>query len=237
MSTLADLEIALRQDCAYAKLAGSHAHRATREDSVSLIKGRDAITTAWVAEGKQTVVITADLGDMIAFEVDGTWKGHRWVWREDNRILREVIIEDRGVERNAPPVHPPIGELRAGKGQFAAGDEAILPASFPREAKALADKLHKAWNGRAFDLHPSGSVSELIRALPDATVQFEHALVDSDKIALLWRLFGHTQMGRRIRLIGSSLFSSDAEMTVFDQKAFDAQKAQDHISYAAEDVR
>jgi hypothetical protein len=215
MSALADLEIALRQDCAYAKLADSHVHRATREDSVSLIKGRDAITAAWVAEGKQAVVIDADLRDM----------------------MREIVIEDRGMQRTVPPIHAPIGELRAGKGQFAAGDEAILPPSFPHEAKPLADKLHKAWNGRAFDLHPFGSVSELIRALPDATVQFEHALVDSDKIALLWRLFGHTQMGRRIRLIGSSLFSSDAEMTVFDQKAFDAQKAQDHISYAAEDVR
>jgi hypothetical protein len=107
VSELADLEIALRQDRAYAQLANSHAHRATREDSLGLIKGRDAITTVWVKEDASDITITADLNSMIAFKVKGqqqSWHGHRWVWREDGHILREIVVEDRGQTKFAPPI-------------------------------------------------------------------------------------------------------------------------------------
>ena len=69
---LADLEIALRRDRAYAQLAESHVHRATREDSLCLIKGRDAITAAWVNEDAAEITITADLDEMIAYKVTAT---------------------------------------------------------------------------------------------------------------------------------------------------------------------
>jgi hypothetical protein len=226
VSDLADLEIALRQDCAYGRLAETHAHRATREDSLHLIRGRDAITAAWVACGKQNVAITHDLGRMIGYTVDGKWPGHRWVWREDGRILREVVVEDSGHPRTAPPVHPPLGELRPARGQYAAGETATLPRDFPEAAGDLANRLHRAWNGRAFDLYSADWLTTVVRTLPDATFQFERALVAGTRTALLWRVMGHHAGGGRIRLIGSSVFEGVADATVVDLASLRAQLEQ-----------
>ena len=176
MSALATLETALRRDRNLAALADSHVHRATREDSLGIIKGRDAITAAWVAEDASDITITADLGDMIAYQVKD-WHGHRWSWHEEGRILREVVVEDRGLAKAALPVHPPLGELRSGEGQYAASDTAILPPGFPDDACKLSNRLHQAWNGRAFNLYDSKWLIDLIRQLPDATFTFEHAIV------------------------------------------------------------
>ena len=230
MSPLATLEIALRRDRAYARLADSHAHRATREDSLGITKGRDALVAAWVDEDAADVSITADLGDMIAFAVDG-WHGHRWVWREDGRILREVMVENRGQPKTAPPVHPPLGDLRAGSGQYAAGATAILPSGFPHDARNLADRLHQAWNGRAFNLYDGAWLPALIRALPDATFHFEHAIVGKAQIAILWRVHGHHASGQRVRLIGSSVVTGDADETVIDHAAMAAQLERGVVDY------
>jgi hypothetical protein len=227
---LADLEIALRRDRAYAQLAESHVHRATREDSLCLIKGRDAITAAWVNEDAAEITITADLADMIAYKVKG-WQGHRWVWREEGRILREIVVEDRGETKVAPPVHPPLGELRPAQGQYAAGDISILPPGFPEEAREIANWLHQAWNGRAFNLYDRAWLPALIRALPDATFYFEHAVVGEKQIAILWRVHGHHACGQRVRLIGSSVFTGDADETVIDHAAMAAQIERGLIDY------
>lgn len=227
---LADLEIALRRDRAYAQLAESHVHRATREDSLCLIKGRDAITAAWVNEDAAEITITADLSEMIAYKVKG-WQGHRWVWREEGRILREIVVEDRGETKVAPPVHPPLGELRPALGQYAAGDIAILPPGFPEEAREIANWLHQAWNGRAFNLYDRAWLPALIRALPDATFYFEHAVVGEKQIAILWRVHGHNAYGQRVRLIGSSVFTGDADETVIDHAAMAGQIERGLIDY------
>jgi hypothetical protein len=231
LSALATLETALRRDRAYASLADSHVHRATREDSLGIIKGRDAITAAWVHEDAADITITADLGDMIAYKVK-SWSGHRWVWRDEGRILREVVIEDRGESKTAPPVHAPLGELRSGKGQYAADDHALLPPGFPEEARDVADWLHQAWNGRAFNLYDRKWLPDLIRALPDATFYFEHAVVRENQTAILWRVHGHHANGQRVRLIGSSVFTGDADETVIDHAAMAAQLGADTIDYA-----
>ncbi len=234
MSPLAKLETALRRDRAYAQLADSHVHRATREDSLGIIKGRDAITAAWVAEDASDITITADLSDMIAYKANGqnrNWHGHRWVWREDGNILREVVIEDRGAPRTASPAHPPLGELRSGQGQYSAGDDAILPPGFPDEARDIADWLHQAWNGRAFNLYDRAWLPALIRQLPDATFTFEQAIVGETQTAILWRVHGHHANGQRIRLIGSSVFTGDADETVIDHAAMAAQMARDVVDY------
>jgi hypothetical protein len=234
LSDLATLEIALRRDRAYAQLAESHVHRATREDSLGLIKGRDAITVAWVNEDAGDIIITADLGDMIAYKVKGqkqSWHGHRWVWREEGRVLREVVIEDRGGTKTAPPVHPPLGELRPAQGQYAAGDTAILPPGFPEGASDIANCLHQAWNGRAFNLYDRNWLPALIRALPDATFYFEHAVVGDTQTAILWRIHGHHASGQRVRLIGSSMFTGDADETVIDHAAMAAQVERGVIDY------
>ncbi|WP_397602453.1 hypothetical protein [Sphingorhabdus sp.] len=229
---LADLEIALRRDRAYAQLAESYVHRATREDSLCLIKGRDAITAAWVNEDAAEITITADLEDMIAYNLKG-WSGHRWVWREEGRILREIVVEDRGAPKVAPPVHPPLGELRPAQGQYAAGDTAILPPGFPKDARDIANWLHQAWNGRAFNLYDRAWLPALIRALPDATFYFEHAIVGDKQIAILWRVHGHHASGQRVRLIGSSVFTGDADDTVIDHAAMAAQIERGLIDYGS----
>jgi hypothetical protein len=235
VSPLATLETALRRDRAYASLAESHVHRATREDSLGIIKGRDAITAAWVNEDAADITLTADLGEMIAYKVKG-WQGHRWVWREDGRILREIVIEDRGATKVAPPVHPPLGELRSGEGQHAAGDTAILPPGFPEDARNVANWLHQAWNGRAFNLYDRAWLPALIRALADATFHFEHAIVGEHQTAILWRVHGHSvgghhANGQRVRLIGSSVFTGDADETVIDHAAMAAQIGRGVIEY------
>jgi hypothetical protein len=233
LSVLADLEIALRRDRAYAELADSHVHRATREDSLGIIKGRDAITAAWVSEDAADISISADLGEMIAYKVKG-WHGHRWVWREDGHILREIVVEDRGEAKVAPPVHPPLGELRPAQGQYAAGDTALLPPGFPEDARDIADWLHQAWNGRAFNLYDRLWLPALIRALPDATFYFEHAVVGDKQTAILWRVHGHHASGARVRLIGSSVFTGDADETVIDHAAMAAQLGREQIDYGGE---
>ena len=234
MTPLATLEIALRRDRNLAALAGSHAHRATREDSLGIIKGRDAITAAWVNEDVSDIVVTADLTDMIAYKVKGprqNWHGHRWVWCEEDRTLREVVIEDRGDPKVAPPVHPPLGELRSGQGQYAAGDSATLPPGFPEDARDIANWLHQAWNGRAFDLYDRAWLPALIRQLPDATFYFEHAIMGETQTAILWRVMGHHSSGQRVRLVGSSVFTGDADETVIDHAAMAAQLVRGLIDY------
>jgi hypothetical protein len=232
LSHLASLEIALRRDRAYASLAESHVHRATREDSLGIIKGRDAITAAWVNEDAADIAITADLDDMIAYKFKG-WHGHRWVWREEGRILREVEVEDRGEAKVASQVHPPLGELRSGQGQYDAGDKAILPPGFPEAARDIANWLHQAWNGRAFNLYDRAWLPALIRQLPDATFHFEHAVVGEKQTAILWRVHGHHPNGQRVRLIGSSVFTGDADETVIDHAAMVAQLGREVIDYGA----
>jgi hypothetical protein len=227
------LETALRRDRAYASLADSHVHRATREDSLGIIKGRDAITAAWVNEDAADITITVDLDEMIAYKVKG-WEGHRWVWREEGRILREVVVEDRGEAKTALPVHPPLGELRSGEGQYAASDHALLPPGFPEDVRDIADWLHQAWNGRAFNLYDRAWLPALIRALPDASFTFEHAIADDRQTAILWRVHGHHASGKRVRLIGSSIFVSDTDDTVIDHSAMAAQLGRGVIDYGAD---
>ena len=235
MSSLATLETALRRDRDLAALAESHVHRATREDSLGIIKGRDAITAAWVNEDASDITITADLDGMIAYKVNG-WLGHRWVWREDGRILREIVVEDRGQDRDgfklAPPAHPPLGELRSGAGQYSAGGTATLPPGFPDGARELANRLHQAWNGRSFNLYERSWLLALVRALPDATFYFEHAIAGERQTAILWRVHGHTAHGQRIRLIGSSLFAGGDDETVVDLAAMRAQSKRALIDYS-----
>lgn len=234
MSVLAELENALWRG-EYHRLADSHSHRAIREDSLSVTKGRDAILARWVENADLAAQVTCDVGDMVAVvAADNGWLLHRWVWREEGRILREVEMTNRPREIAASPVHPPIGELRAGLGQFAAPAQPDLPPRFPEPARELASSLHHAWNGRAFSSGVPSEIRTLIRDMPDATFYFEHAAVCGDAIAVLFRVAGHHPSGRRIRLIGSHLIQPGAEpQTIVDWSAYAAQQAAQHIDYGA----
>jgi hypothetical protein len=238
-SALAVLENQLRTQRSLSVLSHSHVHRAVREDSLGFLIGRDAILADWVGEDRADVTIMADFGDMIAFEVGAgpnAWRGHRWVVCETDKIIREILIENRGLPKSAPPVHPPLGELRAGLGQYDAGTRAMVPDDFPDNTKPLANLLHQAWNGRAFDLYEALWLVRLVRTLPDATFYFERAFVDGDTFAILWRVHGHHLGGQRVRLIGSSVmaFAGGAiisDMTVVDFAALEAQLDRELIDY------
>ena len=239
-SALAVLEHQLRQERAFGALSQSYVHRAVREDSLGFLIGRDAILADWVKKDRADVSIIADFGDMIAFEIkDGTqsWQGQRWVVREGDKIIRETLVENTLLSKLAMPVHPPLGELRAGRGQYDAGTVAILPADFPDAAKPLASILHQAWNGRGFNLYEAPWLVKLVRTLPDATFYFERASVLGDQYAILWRVHGHHCDGQRVRLIGSGVmtFSNgviSSDNSVVDFAAMDAQIGRNLISYA-----
>jgi hypothetical protein len=239
-SELAKLETQLRTDRALGELSQHYVHRARREDSLGFLIGRESILADWTVQDGAAVSVTADFGDMIAFDVGSgqdTWRGHRWVARQEGKITAETLIENRGIAKVAPDSHPPLGELRPARGQYDAGDMPILPADFPDAAKPLVKLLHQAWNGRAFNLYEAPWLLTLVRALPDATFYFERALVDSDAVALLWRIHGHHAGGQRVRLIGSSVMvwqdgAIASDMTVVDFDAFNAQLDRDLIDYA-----
>jgi hypothetical protein len=239
-SALALLEHQLRTQRSLGVLSQSHVHRAVREDSLGRLIGRDAILADWVGEDPVDVTISADFGDMIAFQVGigaNSWSGHRWIVRDDDKIIRETLVEDRGIAKIAPPVHQPLGELRAGRGQYDAGTQAILPIDFPDAAMPLTNLLHQAWNGRAFDLYDAPWLVRLVRTLPDATFYFERALVDGNRSAILWRVHGHHVGGQRVRLIGSSVVTIEggaitSDLTIVDFAALDAQLDRVLIDYA-----
>nr|MCU0729062.1 hypothetical protein [Sphingopyxis sp.] len=223
----------------YRRLADSHVHRATREDSLGIIKGRDAITAAWIEQADLAGEVEVDLGVMVAVRAAafgkqkaGAWHLHRWVWQEDGRILREIEITDRSRDIVARPVHPPIGELHAGRGQYAASDVPDLPPTFPDNARQLATNLHRKWNGRDLSDNIPAEIVALIRAMPDVVFLFEHAVVRADASAILFRAMGHHPNGQRVRLIGSSTIIEGLRTVVIDHAAYAAQLSRGLIDYA-----
>ena len=162
----------------------------------------------------------------------------------------------------ASPVHAPLGELRSGRGQLGTADCAILPRDFPAAARAVTDDFHRTWNARGFGATgvcrwrgPDGAdgdeadyaawLSRLVTALPDAVVTIERGVVAGDRIALLWRLhahhlaggFGVSATGKRVRAIGSSVFTLDGGAVVahdlmLDELAIAAQLHRPVITYS-----
>jgi hypothetical protein len=237
---LGDLHTRLRQDMAFGLFDHAYLHRAHRETQSGRIAGRDAMRDATLAEvaaaGAQPVTVRADLGDMVSFDAGGA-RTHVWVRREDARIAQETVVATRAFGRPQSQ-HPPLGELRSGRGQLSAGDSAILPPGTPDAARPVADALHRIWNGRRFDgiaalyADPAPLATWLpgfLATLAGATLFFERAIAEGDRVALLWRLFADVD-GHRLRLLGSSLLTLDggrvaADDTVFDLTGFHAQRA------------
>jgi hypothetical protein len=231
VSALATLETKLWQGDA-SPLAESHSHRAVREDSLGVIKGRDAIIADWVSRDAAEIVVTADLGDVIGIAAaDKSWRLHRWVWREEGRVVCEVEVTDRARQVALPPIHPPLGELRAGQGQYAPDAQPVLPAGFPGRCVPLATLLHRSWNARALGAIADPVQKQLLRDLPDAVILFEAGHSSDRGQAVLFRLMGHHASGRRIRLIGSAIAIGDDVETLIDLNAYAAQIAAGHIDY------
>lgn len=251
MSDLAELETSVRAHRAFDAIESAYLHRAWRDDDYGRTRGRAAIRDAALAEiaeeGAGPVRIVDDLGDMIVVETAAGWRMHRWVRRDGERIVTETLIRDGAARARAlgrdfgadaarrgaeSAIHAPLGELRAGLGQFATTRDAVLPHDFPDVARRHADAMHRVWNGRAFGRlgearwrgpdgcegngeTAAGWLTGLFAALPDAVVLFERAIVAPDRVALLWRLHGHhiadgfgvVATGRRVRCHGSSVLT------------------------------
>lgn len=239
MKPLGEIETALWHGD-YGVLADSHVHRATREDSLGIIKGRDAITAAWVAQHGLDGEVVADLSDMVVAraaavggQAAGEWHVHRWVWREEGHIVREIEVTDRMRDVAAPAVHPPLGELDAARGQFAARAEPLLPAGFPDAARQLASSVHRQWNGRDYSGQTPATIIALTQLLPDAVFMFEQAIVTETASALLFRIMGHHASGQRVRLIGSMTIIGGERTLVIDRAACAAQLERPIIDYGA----
>jgi hypothetical protein len=144
----------------------------------------------------------------------------------------------------ANPMPPALGELRSGEGQLAVGPE----AGFEGPGAEFVNALHRIWNGRRLDeiaslytddaiWHGPGGrrggsadlrawLARLLARLPDATLVFDQIDVDAERVACLWRLFGHVG-GKRARLIGSTLLQVFegrivADDTLVDELALEA---------------
>lgn len=220
---------------------------------------RAASVAALADDGLGEPVIEHDLGDMIAFATAQGWREHRWVRREGERIVAETLVVDGAARACAlgrdpaaeatrlaaiHPVHAPLGELRSGAGQLAAPEQPLLPANFPEAALPAAVRLHRLWNARALHLAvadwggPADAVAgeaafalALLKRLPDATLTFERALAQGHHVALLWRLHGHDDSGKRIRAIGSSIATMQGERVVAERMLLDT------LSIAARPLR
>jgi hypothetical protein len=171
---LADIEQALHRDRDFSVIEDAYLHRATLEDSLGLVRGRDRVSDARIAElsdetaGDATVL--HDLGDMIVVRTPQGWREHRWAIRQGNRILSEIAIVDgvarcRALGRDAEAealriasgraLHPPLGELRSALGQMATPDRPDLPPGFPQAAVDAATRLHRQWNARDLSAAPT----------------------------------------------------------------------------------
>ena len=252
-----------------ADLATTHLHRATRTSTLHWLRGREALiaddlaTLVALAGGSVSALAVVEALRVTGFQTEaGTWRRHCWSRYEADRVVAETVVEDTAsrlaalgvdvgaaAEQLASACPLPLGELRAGAGQQAAGPYALLPPGIDPAARPVCDFLHRLWNGRDMALAgwspavswrgPDGLAGErqalrawvlgLLVQLPDAVLMFEAAAVGGDKIAVLWRLHGHHHVdalglpasGRRIRLIGSSLVNMVDGAIVEDDTVID----------------
>ena len=229
---------------AFGDLEAHYLHRARREDSVREIVGRDLLI--W-----EDLALAAAIGkidvqhftpSVLTLNSAEGWRQHRWIFREGERISRDCVITDQrigGAELSSRaaavgelyPTQLPLGELRSGRGQLAAGDSAW----YASDRQDLLDALHRIWNGRRFDqisrvyapqarwsgpggvaggqLEARDWILHLLARLPDATLLFDCVETEENRVALLWRLFAHLGMAR-VRVMGSSLLTLDEERRI-----------------------
>jgi len=252
------------QHGAFGGLAEQYLHRARRETSLRLAVGRDQV----IAEDLKLAATLADdaivrvacwTPSLCVLEVEepagARSRQHRWLTRENGLIARETVVgallglSEQDLEERAArtPMHPPLGEVRSGRGQLLAGAE-----SWFRDGPAwLLDPLHRIWNGRCLDeidqlyaptacwsgpraqtggpeLFKSWAMRLLARH-PDATLLFERCEQAAEKIGLLWRLIVHED-GRRAHILGSSLLTVAGESIVADDTLLDVE-ALDIVSH------
>lgn len=211
-------------------------HRAVRETPLARIAGRDAIradelqmaaAVGAVASAEETVI-----GDFSALRLarpnGPDVRRHLWVQREGERIARDVSIWDNAALHGgdavafdlaarslgaAHPVHPPLGELRSGRGQLALGAENAHHPLLDDSATDILMRWQQMWDTRSFggfsglyapDACWRGAAGQagdqramitdavaLLASMPDAIRMIERVEAQDDGLAILWRLHGH----------------------------------------------
>ncbi len=251
MISLEQLERDLHERGALETIDHAYAHRALRETPRGLLHGRASLKHAALKRIAKPAVLSGiqTVGHMVSAEFSNGLRSHRWVYDEDARIVREIEIVSGQDACVLPAVPPPLGELSSGQGQLAPGAVALVPKSLPHTP--LLNLLHRFWNGRALNLAEALSFTPdlrdiamtLLQALPDAHWMIEDVAQSDTQTAVLWRLYGHDvadglsgpASGKRIRILGSSLFKTDkdavhAHALVIDWPATLAQCSQVIIS-------
>jgi hypothetical protein len=240
-------------------------NRTHREAHGQVMVGRDAIRAALGAEAAwgsiPQVAIEADLGDVVATAITvsgdpsaGSRRRHHWLTWEARRIARELIVgdsPDSATQVRSVGLFRPLGERRAGAGQFAVGEHAIVPDSASASDGPILDALHRIWNGRDLATTetlyapnaqwrgPAGRlggpseartwVSSVLADLPDSWLLFERVARSGDRLGVLWRLIAD-EGERRLHLLGSSIFTLagdrvSAEDTLLDEAGLRTQRS------------
>jgi hypothetical protein len=241
-------------------------NRTHREAHGQVMVGRDAIRLALAAEAAwgsiPQVAIEADLGDVVATAITvsgdpsaGSRRRHHWLTWEARRIARELIVGDSPQleirQERSVGLFRPLGERRAGAGQFAVGEHAIVPDSASASDAPILDALHRIWNGRDLATTetlytpnaqwrgPAGRsggpsearawVNSVLTDLPDSWLLFERVARSGDRLAVLWRLIAD-EGERRLHLLGSSIFTIAGDMvstedTLVDEAALGLQRS------------
>ena len=248
-------------------------HRTSRATTLDWLRGRDAVVAADLADRIATANLsqtTETVGcvtlSRVRNDAGAGWSRHVWSRTEGEFVVGETLVEDGAgrctalghdfgteAERVAEraTIHAPLGELRAGSGQFAAGDEAQLPPGLPEAIRPIAGIIHRVWNGRDFAAldrlwaedvawrGPDGRqgdraalaswIAALIGKFDDAVLLLEDAVLEGNRAALLWRLHGHqsaaafgvSPAGARVRLIGSTVLRLRDGRVVEDETLID----------------
>ena len=261
--TFAEFITASRERGELAGLDELYLHRAHRVTGGSGLAGRDSIRSALAGQvapdPEQRVTVDSDLGDVVAVTVAGggnraSLRSHHWLTLEDSRIAHELVVGDDGTADQGSPwaLFRPLGERRAGAGQLAVGEQALLPRDPGSEARKILDGIHALWNGRDFSrveslydeeaqwTGPSGQaggkgdmrswVLDLLSSLPDSWLLFERIVEHAEQLAILWRLVAD-EGERRLHLQGSTILTLAGgrivrDDTLIDEAGLAAQRTQ-----------
>lgn len=226
--TLAELEIAIHTRLALGLMAEHWLHRATRETDAGLVRTRPDLmedtARALAATGPQTLSEAVELPGFLAVRVESaafaSWRRHRWVRCEGERIASEIVVADRRPGAPAPaPRWPVLGEPVSGRGQRAAADAPAFADPMSAEAASVAATLHRIVNGRRLDLAASAfapggtwdgpdgdacapeaaapALVRLLAAAPDLHATLDQIAEDGRRVAALWRI-GASVQGLRV---------------------------------------
>lgn len=168
------------RDGAFGSLAETYLHRASREDALGLIVGRDAIIAELIATAaafdRPDVVVHHDGNSFCSVEIAGPFRGgllgleagttdaparlrqHRWLRREGDYVAEETVVADylplidaAGASRN--DIARSVGGASPTQpplGELRSGQGQLAVGPSALDDPIL-DAVHAIWNGRHFN--------------------------------------------------------------------------------------